>query len=442
MEEAAMVLPASIESTLARAVEAAGPDDEAAGPAMDTAMAAVANDAGAPPALAIPESHIASAVLALQKHRALSQNGIVALVRKTAAREAERAYRLGYRDGAHRGWQHGERHAEKRVMLRGEPRIEGPGDFEVRWNRSRQMRDFRGDVISRYSRIHGGKIKSGIGFYYGTIQVKMDCVGTVTDAAFSLTIPDGNENPVIDQCFNLAIGDTEEQWFGGPHVLNPADTNLQNPGQNLYPDEVFIIEALSSCLKGVRIAYPESRISGFGGLDPAIQACLLGATPIWDRAGVILPGELFNQFSDVFELAQAVAEVSTLYFNWADKGVGGNNIVNTKLIERFSAVPGGARRRVQETAGGALTLDLPRGFLWLLDKMFQANQDSGGNGLFNAQLNLLDSVLFPFAPIAVPGSGGAPVVPTAIAMEWQIMLHGTSLLPWDSDGTPVPRRRL
>ena len=105
-------------------------------------------------------------------------------------------------------------------------------------------------------------------------------------------------------------------------------------------------------------------------------------------------------------------------------------------------MPGGARRRVQETAGGALTLDLPRGFLWLLDKMFQANQDSGGNGLFNAQLNLLDSVIFPFAPIAIPGSGGLPVVPTGIAMEWQVMLHGTSLLPFDSDGTPVPRRRM
>ena len=35
-------------------------------------------------------------------------------------------------------------------------------------------------------------------------------------------------------------------------------------------------------------------------------------------------------------------------------------------------------------SGGGLSHDLPRGYIWCVDKMFQASSDMGGNGLFNA----------------------------------------------------------
>ena len=60
--------------------------------------------------------------------------------------------------------------------------------------------------------------------------------------------------------------------------------------------------------------------------------------------------------------------------------------------------------------------------------MFQASSDMGGNGLFNAELHTDESVIFPFQPLSLFGSNG-PVLPTGIALYWQFVVHGTSLVP-------------
>jgi hypothetical protein len=425
---------------------AADADADASGPdaQLDPAAAklATAVDTGAVE-LVIPESEITAALRRMgQTPGGLSEEKVVGLVRKNGLAEARLAHVRGHARGFSRALQH----------MRGRGGLIA-NDLQVPWTRSLAQQVWREDIIARYMAIHGGPkgVSKGRGFYYGTFQVPMsvESYGT-TQAAFVINVPPST-NPsqvgALFPAFNLALNQTEAGWFGGPHLLDPSDTNLQNPGQNIYPDEVFIIEAISARLKGVRVQYftpggtsPFPSGGGSPVIGPTTLSMLSGGTPIWDRAAHVLPPEFFNQYNDTNEMAQALAEVSTIYFEWDNNGIGGSNSVNTKLIERFSAVPGVHRTGMRETAGGAMILDLPRGYLWMLDQQFQATVDEGGNGLFRANLAVNSSVVFPFQPIALYGSGG-PLPPIGAALEWQIALHGTSLLPAQIDRYAYSARR-
>lgn len=425
-KEAAGVAEEAGDADEAGSVEDAGDAEEAG--ALDSDAAAAAEEAGAPPRLILSERELAKAVRKLERN-GLTEGKVVALVRLASKHEAHRAHKRAHKRGFKRGVVHGRRRGWW-----------APPGFEVPWRRGRLMQEFRYDIINRYKRIHGGAIRQGRGFYYGTMEVNFTVEGTVSDAAFVVDVP-GPDNPVIDNCFNLAIDDVSMNWFGGPHQLNAGDTNLQNPGQNLYPDEVMIIEAVSGYLKGIRIMYPVED------LKPApkgnILKALTGQELIWDRAGRILPIETFNQFDDTCEIARALGEASTFYFSWSDKQLGGNKTLATKLIGRFSQIPGNARLGLRDASGAGAHLDLERGYLWCLDKQFQASVDQGGNGLFDAELHTDESVLFPFQPIRLFGSE-RPVLPTGLALYWQFVVHGTSLLPAREVERyeRLPRRRL
>jgi hypothetical protein len=293
----------------------------------------------------------------------------------------------------------------------------------IHWSRSREMEEFRYDIIGRYFKLHQNAVERGKGHYYATLEVPFDTVGTKNDAAFTLA-PGNPDSPVVLSCFDAAIDDTV-QWIGGPHVLTPSDTNLQNPGQALWADEVFIIESIEAKFKGLRVKYDTSTMSP---APQGIYAQMLTAeTPVWDANGNILPPDLFNPLSDECRIARALAETTTIYFTWTDKGVGGGRKNNQVLIDSFGHVPNVGRMSLRDTSGGGRTLDLPRGYIWTLDKQFQASSDTGGNGLFDAEFHVNDTICFPFKPIAVYGAG--PLIPQKLAAYWEIRLWGTSLLP-------------
>jgi hypothetical protein len=416
-QETAMVLR-NVEDGLRAAAnestEAGGLDDEAAGLPQDASE--VATDAGAPPNLALMESDLLKAVRQIEREGHVTQKRVIELVRGASRVEAERAHRPGHIRGCKKGLAHARRHHHHQE------------DPAVHWRRSPQMHAFRSDIIDRYRRLHGGNVREGLGYYYSTIEVQMDVQGTPSDAAFVISVPPGPDNPVINQCFQYGIDDPVTGWFGGTHTANAGDTNLQEPGQGLYQDELFIIEACGAYLKGLRIAYPNPATTFSPAPTGDILKALSGQELIWDRAGRIFPVETFNQFDDSCEIAKAVAESSTFYFNWIDKAIGGDKGQNTKLVDRFCRIPSVGRRGLRETSGGGLSHDLPRGYIWCIDKMFQASSDMGGNGLFNAELHTDESVIFPFQPLRLFGSGG-PVLPTGMALYWQFVVYGTSIVP-------------
>lgn len=404
-----------LRSAANESTEAGSIEDEAAGLPQDATEAAT--DAGAPPGLALLESDLLKAVRQIESEGHVSQRRVIELVRRASRVEAERAYRHGHVRGFKKGLMHGRRLPHLH--------LENPA---VHWRRSPQMHGFRNDIIERYRRLHGGNVREGLGYYYSTIEVKLEVQGTPSDAAFVISVPTAPDNPVINQCFNYGIDDTVSNWFGGSHIANAGDTNLQEPGKGLYQDELFIIEACGAYLKGLRIAYPNPAATFEPAPSGDILKALSGQELVWDRAGRIFPVETFNQFDDSCEIAKAVAEASTFYFNWVDKAIGGDKGQNTKLVDRFCRIPSVGRRGLRETSGGGLSHDLPRGYIWCIDRMFQASSDMGGNGLFNAELHTDESVIFPFQPIRLFGSAG-PVLPTGMALYWQFVVYGTSIVP-------------
>ena len=435
--------------TAVAAKEAAGMDagepGEAGGEAgaLDETSAAMAEEAGAPPGLIVPATSIEAGLRELHRQGALDDKRGAEFVRHVAREEKRHGYRVGHRSGFRRGVLEGRRHGG---LVPG--RVMREHDFEVPWVRGRLMQDWRYDVINRFIR-RWGSVDSAKGFYYGTFQVQLSVEGTPTSAAFVLSVPapDGqNLNPIKVSTFDYAIGQIQPNWFGGPHIMDSSDTNLSYPGSNLWPNELFMIEALAADLKAIRMQYfPVGTIqfpSWIPGAPNAVtQSMLMGSSPIWDRDARVVPDEMFNKFSDVCEAAQAVAESAVFYGIWDDHNVGGNDNTASKLLGRMKACPGAARMGVQETSGGALTLDLPRGFLWCLDQQFNASTDEGGNGIFRAVLKLFQNTYFPFAPVPIFGSPG-PQLPLGMALEWQFKLYGTSLLPSKDLRLKGPPRRV
>lgn len=348
-----------------------------------------------------------------------------------------------YRKGHHQG--------HKRGFKRAHSMMRDPG---VKWGRTRLMSEFRSHIIRKYQRIHQGDIIEGPGFYYGTIEAQFnveDYNSATNTAQCAAVINVANlvgAAPIVDKCFDLGIGDTSASWLGGPHVLTEADTNLQNPGQSLFADELFIVEAISARVRGARVLYPTAAnaIPVPGGGAPlypqatgiVTQQALNGQCMVWDENGEILPVELWNGLTDYYRLAHALAENATVHFTWQDKGVGGSNRTTDALVDSFLHVPGSHEMNVRRTSGGNKeVLDLPQGYIWCLDKQFQATADQGGNGLFDCEIHLDESVMVPFVPIAPFGAtvGGSaqPIAPSVISLYWEVRLLGTSLLPGRRD---------
>ena len=333
-----------------------------------------------------------------------------------------------YRKGHHQG--------HKRGFKRAHSMMRDPG---VKWGRTRLMSEFRSHIIRKYQRIHQGDIIEGPGFYYGTIEAQFnveDYNSATNTAQCAAVINVANlvgAAPIVDKCFDLGIGDTSASWLGGPHVLTEADTNLQNPGKNLWANEVFIIEAVSARTRGMRIQFSATDIASMSaaiGL-PNTTAMVNGQQFVRDENGLVLPAELFNQYDDSFRLVKTLEEVATLHFTWKDNLTGGSKDTYDKYIESFLHVTE-SESDVKRTSGGGNILDLPSGFLWCLDEQFQPNSEQGGNGLFDAEIHINESVNAPFQPIPVFGSPG-PVAPTGIALYWEIRVFGTGLLPGDQN---------
>ena len=421
---------------------------------MDEAALATMGDAGAPPAALVTVPSIEEGLRVLAREKALTDKTGAQLVHHIVRHEKAHAHKKGHELGFRRGLRHGLGRGGIAMPGRMHPNEVLPDD-RVFWRRGADMNRWRWDIIARYKELHPGGIDVWPGFYWGTLQVPLSVEGPTTNPLFVLNVPPpsgSNANPLIDSCFDMAIGDVEPQWFGGPHVLDLSDTNVQNPGAFLYPDQLMIIEAVSASLQAIRIQYfpvtsPQTIPAGmFTALlplpnNPATIGMLAGTNPVWDRGALVLPVEFFNQFSDVSELAQAIAMVTTIAFAWDDRGAGGQENIAIKPITRMSAVPGSARQGVQETPGGVPCLDLPKGYIWCRDRQFQATEDSGGNGLFSAQLRQSASFAFPFTPVASLFGTSTPV-PLGVALEWQLAVHGTALNPTRSTlDRANPRRR-
>ncbi|HSN99369.1 MAG TPA: hypothetical protein VLS89_13830 [Candidatus Nanopelagicales bacterium] len=311
------------------------------------------------------------------------------------------------------------------------PRLRIPPQVEVKRPLTPNVLRFRNRIFGAVNRLHNRKTVTSKGYYYSTSEVVFTGVGDVQGAALSLS-------PTTIRFFHEAIDDNvlrlvESSGGGGiAHKVTPGETNLQYPGKNLYPREVFVISHVGIEFCGMRVMFDPGDLQPLP-IDPQIKDLLSGNGTIWDDGQVFLPGALLNDFDGRCLLVDSLFPTGVLYFVWDKKQVGGNRDVQELLISTLQRIPV-TRMGLNETSGGANLLEMHEGYVWSLDQQTSA----GRAGIFEARIRTHERVMFPIKPVDI---GGSFLVPRRLSVLLRMTVYGDAIRPVD-DLVQAPERRM
>lgn len=317
-------------------------------------------------------------------------------------------------------------HAQRRYV-----RAPTPPQVEVRRRPTPKVQRFRNRVFRDVRKQVPGKTITSKGYYYSTAEVVFTGIGDVQGAA--LVLP-----PTTIRFFHEAIDENVSRLVlpsgggGVPHKVNPGETNLQYPGKNLYPREVFVITHVGLEFCGMRVMFDSAELQPLQ-LDPAIKDLLGGNGTIWDDGQVFLPGEILNDYDGRCRLIDAMFPTGVLYFAWDRKHSGGNRDAQELLISPMQRIPV-TRMGLNETSGGANLLEMNEGYVWSLDQQTSA----GRAGLFEAWIKTHEQVMYPVKPVNM---GGQSLIPRRLAVLLRLTVYGDAIRPVD-DLVLAPERRL
>ena len=322
-------------------------------------------------------------------------------------------------------------HAYKKGTTKQRRLVLPPSVLDTRRPLTPRVRQVRNHLFRAVRRKHGGRTITSKGYYYGTAEVVFSGVGDGHGAALLL-------NPTTIKFFHEAVDDKVHRLADGsgaggiPYVVTAGDTNLQYPGKNLYPREVFIISHIGLEFCGMRVMYDPAEIQNLT-LDPAIREALTGNGTLWDDGMVFLPGELLNDYSGRCRLIDAMYPTGVLYFVWDKKQAGGNRDVQELLISPLQKIPV-TRMSLNETSGGANLLEMHEGYVWSLDQQTSA----GRAGIFEARIRTHERVTFPIKPVDIAGSF---LVPRRLSVILRMTVYGDAIRPKD-DLVLAPETRI
>ena len=279
----------------------------------------------------------------------------------------------------------------------------------------RRVIDLRNDVFSEYRRALGRPVVQTKGFYFGMAEVIFTGEGDKSIAALTLA-------PSTSTVFHEAI-DVGTTRLGTTHKATPADTNLQNPGENLFPNEKMIITHLSMELAGYRVQYDPSDVGGLK-LPQNVLEALSGRQTLFDEDGILLPKEIYDRYTGRSLLAEALNPSGVLYFAWKKRVSGGSNDTKEIFINHLQAIPK-QRKDLHETSGGAALLAMNEGYIWSLNQ-----QQPGQGGLFEARLKTHDNLILPINAVPIP-AGGTAFVPKQLGVYFRVTLYGDMIRPAD-----------
>ncbi|NUQ11366.1 MAG: hypothetical protein HUU26_03420 [Gemmatimonadaceae bacterium] len=280
---------------------------------------------------------------------------------------------------------------------------------------------FKNKLFRQVRKQHGGKTVTSKGYYYGTSEAVFTGVGDGLGAALVLepgTISFFHE-AIEDKVFRLADANGAN---GIAHTVNAGETNLQYPGKNLYPREVFIITHLGIEFCGMRVLYNPAELANLQ-LDSKIKDTLTGNGTLWDDGAVFLPGELLNDFDGRCRLIDAMFPTGVLYFVWDKKQAGGNRDRQELLISPLQKIPV-TRMSLGETSGGVGLAEMSEGYVWSLDQQTSA----GRAGIFEALIRTHEQVTFPIKPVDIAGS---MLVPKRLSVILRMTVYGDAIRPKD-----------
>ena len=274
----------------------------------------------------------------------------------------------------------------------------------------------RNDLYTKAKGLFGGKdVLVDDAFYFSTGQLVLDWV--VENSRAYLVAKEGTTMTF----FHVAVDDADDR-LGTTHKVTSADTNLRQPGKNVYRNQYFLIEGIEAEFMGVRIAYPSAALTSASITNSALVDAFTGKSYVFDDAGRILPQQLFRDQDGRCELERAVHSAGVLRFNRSIQDAGDNSDTKSVLIDLFGHVPvHGKRASVKQTSGGGAIdmLALKEGFMWSLDP------EDPNLGEFRAVVELKESFVFPVVPVDI-GSGSIAHA-EKVGIYYQLRVHGTSI---------------
>ncbi|MCC6556022.1 MAG: hypothetical protein IT372_23925 [Polyangiaceae bacterium] len=289
---------------------------------------------------------------------------------------------------------------------------------------------FKNKLFRQVRKQHGGKTVTSKGYYYGTSEAVFTGVGDGQGAALVL-------EPGVIKFFHEAIDDKVFRLVdatgqnGIAHTVNAGETNLQYPGKNLYPREVFVITHLGIEFCGMRVLYSPADVGNLQ-LDSKLKETLSGNGTLWDDGTVFLPGELLNDYDGRCRLIDAMFPTGVLYFVWDKRQAGGNRDVQELLISPLQKIPV-ARMNLGETSGGVGLAEMSEGYVWSLDQQTSA----GRAGIFEARIRTHEPVTFPIKPVDI---GGNKLVPKRLSVILRMTVYGDAIRPKDDLVTTQDQR--
>lgn len=188
--------------------------------------------------------------------------------------------------------------------------------------------------------------------------------GDVVDA--DTTIPPGvaflvfRKNQVV-HFFNYGIGDQVDLGGTSFQTASEAETNLAK-GTSTNGAQDFVIEGVGFHCRGMRNKYPTGAVPYTQVADASVQQAILGNSPIFDPAALIMPPQgqsPFNLENGIFQALLGQCSLSFLFDQQRIEKIGTLDILpqaGAQSMLRANGVPENSNR-----------YRIPEGYLWRKD---------------------------------------------------------------------------
>jgi hypothetical protein len=249
------------------------------------------------------------------------------------------------------------------------------------------------------------------GFYYYAVPIEMDVEGEAKALAWA------HLRAGKYVLFDKAVGDTIK-LFGKDVDIDLRTTNYSRPSKKAaasYHGQDMVIKGISMRDTGFRVQYSEKDIPP--GLDP-IKGALTGDGWVYDDSRLLLPGEIYHDFSQRNALYDALREASILFFKYERVRVGGSETSNSVPIKPLADIPDDDTSEIKLTrTSGGMRMPVRDGFV------ISEQPEASPYGAFTAYIEVFRDVVVPIKAVDL---GAGPVKPAKLALFVQLNLFGVA----------------
>lgn len=215
--------------------------------------------------------------------------------------------------------------------------------------------------------------------------------------------------------FSYGIGDQVDLGGTAFQTASEAETNLAK-GTSTNGAQDFVIEGVGFHCRGMRVVYPATGVPYSQASDAAVQQMLLGNSPVYDPAAIIMPPQgqsPFNLENGIFQSLLGQCSLSFLFDQQRIEKIGTLDILPQAGAQSFL--------RANGSPENANRYRIPEGYLWRKDGMDDCE--------LSVTATLRNDVVIPINRITnwVDTEGTSNFAPTGINLECVMRLFGLAV---------------